>query len=212
MNETCASSQNAAYPKQAMPPPTQQGYQWPAGGGEAHVPPSYPSGYSSPFNHQQQYVSLTYGKIEKKKREKNVFFLIIVNENSHFFGHILLTMIDMIYSIFVMLQLNSLSVLLSIRVCLTPTLCRGPRLMRIVSKSSLSAIHASTLYNCMYKPLLKKCLQFFWLFFWVGYCCLTLKQRARIMVDLEHPTFQLRGGDVITSPLLMLFWRNFEKF
>ena len=74
MNETCASSQNAAYPKQAMPPPNQQGYQWPAGGGEAHVPPSYPSGYSSPFTHQQQYVSLTYGKIEKKNEKKIFFF------------------------------------------------------------------------------------------------------------------------------------------
>ena len=35
-------------------------------------------------------------------------------------------------------------------------------------------------------PLFKNFMQFFWLFFWAGQCCLTLKQRARIMVGLER--------------------------
>ena len=40
------------------------------------------------------------------------------------------------------------------------------------------------------------------------------KQRARIMVGLEHPTFRLRGGDVTTSPLLTsnrFFWNFYWK-
>ena len=47
-------------------------------------------------------------------------------------------------------------------------------------------------------------MQFFWLFFWAASpsSCFTLKQRSRIMVGLEHPTFRLRGGDVTTSPPL----------
>ena len=36
----------------------------------------------------------------------------------------------------------------------------------------------------------------------LGNVAFTLKQRARIMVGLDHPTFRLRGGDVTTSPPL----------
>ena len=46
---------------------------------------------------------------------------------------------------------------------------------------------------------LRSTCNFFWLFFWAGYCCFTIKQRARIMVGLEHPTIRLRGGDLTTS-------------
>ena len=50
--------------------------------------------------------------------------------------------------------------------------------------------------NCLWTTC-----NYFWLFFWSGYCCFfTYKERARIMVGLEHPTFRLRGGDVTTSP------------
>ena len=45
-------------------------------------------------------------------------------------------------------------------------------------------------------------MQFFWHIFWAW--CLTLKQRARIMVGLEHPTFHLRGEDVTTLPPLLI--------
>ena len=48
-------------------------------------------------------------------------------------------------------------------------------------------------------PCLRSTCNFFWLFFWAGYCCFTTKQRARIMVGLEHPTIRLRGGNEITS-------------
>ena len=50
--------------------------------------------------------------------------------------------------------------------------------------------------------LFKNYMQFVWLFFWAGLYFFILRQRARIMVCLEHPTFRLRGGDVITSPPL----------
>ena len=36
------------------------------------------------------------------------------------------------------------------------------------------------------------------------------KQRARIMVGLEHPTIRLRGGDVTTSPPLPPLRKRYE--
>ena len=49
-------------------------------------------------------------------------------------------------------------------------------------------------------PLVKIHMQFCWLFFWAGHWY--FKQRARIMVGLEHPTLRLRGRDAITKPPL----------
>ena len=63
-----------------------------------------------------------------------------------------------------------------------------------------------------YEPLLCPCLRTTcnFLLIFLG-CCLTLKQRARMMVGLEHPTFRLRGGDVTTSPPLPRFKLKFSK-
>ena len=52
-------------------------------------------------------------------------------------------------------------------------------------------------------PLFMNYMNFFWLF--------TLKQRARIMVGLEHPTFRLRGVDLTASPPLALRPRWFPR-
>ena len=38
-------------------------------------------------------------------------------------------------------------------------------------------------------PLVKTDMQFFWLFFWTGLCCLAVEQRSRIMVGHKHPIY-----------------------
>ena len=46
--------------------------------------------------------------------------------------------------------------------------------------------------------------------FRAGQCCFTLKQRARIMVSREYPTFRLRGGDETASPPLPIELSKFQ--